>query len=149
MKRTKLMTVYSVFWFIFGPLGVIGSTLYLFDMSYVIYGSLGILFGILVSISAFGVLKMKSWAMHLPVFAGIFHLLFLLLEVLPDIVPPDIKGDPTAIVFWLGLDAFVIFYFSRKSVTDRFLNNSSNKDLNSDAVNRAREPQRSPPPNTR
>ena len=90
MERTKLMTVYSVFWFIFGPLSVIGCTLYLFEMSYIIYGSLGMLFGILVSVSAFGVLKMKRWAMRLPVIAGIFHLVFLLLEALPDIVPPDI-----------------------------------------------------------
>jgi len=123
MKRTKLMTVYSVFWFIFGPLGVIGSTLYLFDMSYVIYGSLGMLFGILASVSAFGVLKMKRWAMRLPIIAGIFHILFLLLETLPDIVPPDIKGNIYIIIFWAGLDVFTVFYFLRKSVTDRFLSN--------------------------
>ena len=123
MKRTKLMTVYSVFWFIFGPLSVIGCTLYLFEMSYVIYGSLGMLFGILASVSAFGVLKMKRWAMRLPVFAGIFHLLFLLLEVLPDIVPPDIKGNLSIIIFWVGLDVFTVFYFLRKSVADRFLSN--------------------------
>ena len=121
MRRTKLMTAYSVFWFIFGPLGAIGSTLYLFEMSYVIYGSLGTLFGIIASVSAFGVLRMKSWAMRLPVFVGIFHLVFLILEALPDIVPPDIKGDPMPIIFWVGLDVFTIFYFMRKSVADRFI----------------------------
>ena len=59
----------------------------------------------------------------LPVFAGIFHLVFLLLEALPDIVPPDIKGNLPIIIFWVGLDVFTVFYFLRKSVADRFLGN--------------------------
>ena len=138
MKRTKLMTVYSVFWFIFGPLGVMGCALYLFDTSYVIYGSLGMLFGILASVSAFGILKMKRWAMRLPVFIGIFHIVFLLLEALPGIVPPDIKGNTTVIISWVILDVFTVFYFLRKSVVNRFLSNSSNNELNSDVVNHAR-----------
>ena len=77
----------------------------------------------LASVSAFGVLKMKRWAMRLPVFAGIFHLVFLLLEALPDIVPPDIRGNLPIVIFWVGLDVFTVFYFLRKSVADRFLNN--------------------------
>jgi len=81
------------------------------------------LFGILATVSAFGVLKMKIWAMRLPVFAGIYHLVLLLLEALPDIVPPDIKGNLPVILFWVGLDVFTVFYFLRKSVANRFLSN--------------------------
>ena len=119
--RTEIMTAYSLFWFVFGPAAVFGCVLVLVEGTYLVYGSLGVVFGILASVTAFGIFKQTRWSKRLPLTVSGFHLLFLALEFAPDLLPPDVRGDLPASLTWVAFDLGMAWYFSRNAIAARLV----------------------------